>query len=179
MIEPMKTPTNSGSFALSPQLGKGYSVIEKIRLGGTGSTKIIYINGFDFLEDLEYKGNSITYINFELFPKGLVMRANKNSSHLEGIIKKDDIQQIKSSSRKIKIKVNKFHYKIVLDAAIEIELINNQTIKLYCPAISHKSFHSFLKKDWLATKITSTVKADDPILDKGSIIVNFLSSFIN
>ena len=58
-------------------LGGRYSWRERIRRGGIGSPKVIYAQGIPDFDQLSHQvPGQTTFVNFELLPQGLILRAN-------------------------------------------------------------------------------------------------------
>ena len=159
---------------IQSELGSEYSTIQKLKLGGTGSTKAVYVNGIEYFKELVTEGNSLSYVSFELFPEGIVLRCSKDNSTSGAILKKNEIKYIHFESRRIKVKT-----RIVHDSKIQIELINNESINLYCPTTFYKSMKTYWTKDWLNEKIDFTIDPADPVIDSNGLILDTISNILN
>ena len=62
---------------LNNLVGKPYSFIQSIRLGGTGSKRMIVDEASANMHDYFSKTNSLNYANIELRPQGVLVRINK------------------------------------------------------------------------------------------------------
>ncbi len=63
---------------INDEMGKPYSFLERIKLRGTGSSRMIidcFSNDLDYLDN---KLGDTQYANIELRPKGIIVRINKS-----------------------------------------------------------------------------------------------------
>lgn len=59
--------------------GGKFSFLERIKIGGIGSAKVIYQSGLDYFDELnQHIENEISFANFELLKNGLLIRLNRN-----------------------------------------------------------------------------------------------------
>ena len=74
----------------SRKLGK-YSFFQKLRLGGSGSPRIIYQGGSSDFDEIASIDVSITYAQIELFPLGMAIRMRERSNGQAAIIMFKDL----------------------------------------------------------------------------------------
>jgi hypothetical protein len=58
--------------------GGKYSLLERIRMGGIGSAKVIYKSGVPYFDEIAFVENEITFANFEILKNGLLIRVYRN-----------------------------------------------------------------------------------------------------
>ena len=75
--------------------GGKYRFFEKIKMGGVGSSKIVYQSGFSEIDALMNDvGSDLCYINFEYLKKGILGRVNKGQKLIGVIMHFDEIEKI-------------------------------------------------------------------------------------
>ena len=62
---------------LDDLVGKGFSFIQSIKLGGTGSKRMIVDEASGNMQEFLNKTSSLNYANIELRPQGILVRMNK------------------------------------------------------------------------------------------------------
>ena len=62
---------------INNQLGKAYNIIQKIKLKGIGSRRMIIENFSHDMANLELKVSGIQYANIEIRPKGIIVHINQ------------------------------------------------------------------------------------------------------
>ena len=67
-MQVLENPANERMIAKT--LGKPYSLMQKVKLKGTGSAKFIYLKGIEAFEPIKALNGDLDYVNFELYPKG-------------------------------------------------------------------------------------------------------------
>ena len=63
---------------LQESAGSEFSFIKKLQIGGTGSMKMIHLEGLDFIDKFEPTSKSHHYLSLELRPNSLVGRTYGN-----------------------------------------------------------------------------------------------------
>lgn len=179
MMEVLK----QNSSSISRTIGRDYSFLEKLKLKGTGSSKLIYVEGVLSLNKLANSSQSHSFASFQLYPKGIVIRMSKNGK-VEGIVlKKEEIEEIAIVARRIKIKNRSFlrlvKYKVVHDATLSIQLKSGEPILFYCLTAHYRNVLPFFRKDWLKSKLHFSVDPADPVLDTNGLIVDAIMDLAN
>ena len=62
---------------INAEMGKPFGLIEKLRLGGIGSRRMIIENFSEDLKNLALKVSGIQYANIELRPNGIIIHINQ------------------------------------------------------------------------------------------------------
>ena len=62
---------------INAEMGKPFGLIEKLRLGGIGSRRMIIENFSEDLNNLALKVSGIQYANIELRPNGVIIHINQ------------------------------------------------------------------------------------------------------
>ena len=62
---------------INAEMGKPFGLIEKLRLGGIGSRRMIIENFSEDLKNLALKVSGIQYANIELRPNGIIVHINQ------------------------------------------------------------------------------------------------------
>lgn len=156
-------------------LGGKFSLWEKFKIGGIGSSKTVYISGIDHFDKL-LKSQNLRYTSFELFPQAILLRTLNRNNLNSILIEKSDIRSITFTSRRIKVKY-KGRFKIVHDAKINFQLMDH-SIHFYTPTSFYKPIKKYLNKSWLKSLSQFELDPNPPIYDKGgSMISAFLDGF--
>jgi hypothetical protein len=156
------------------ELDPTYSFIKKLQLNGTGSSKLIYLKGVSYFDELKKLNQDLDYVNFELFPKGVVVRYSKGNKKSGLILKRDQINQIEFESTRIKVRYKR-GLKIVNEAKIIISL-KTANITFYVPVSFYKSNKPFWTKDWLKHLTTYKQNSAKPKLDSNGLYLDILVS---
>ena len=71
---------NKGQLVTKDKMyfGGKYSLLERIRMGGIGSAKVIYKSGVPYFDEIAFVENEISFANFELLKNGLLIRVYRN-----------------------------------------------------------------------------------------------------
>ena len=72
---------NNGQFTIRDldYFGGKYSFLQRLKMDGVGSSKVIYISGIPYFDELShFIENETPYVNFELMKNGLLVRLNRN-----------------------------------------------------------------------------------------------------
>ena len=62
---------------INVEMGKPFGLIEKLKLGGIGSRRMIIENFSEDIENLALKVSGIQYANIELRPNGIIVHINQ------------------------------------------------------------------------------------------------------
>ncbi len=62
---------------INAEMGKPFGLIEKLKLGGIGSRRMIIENFSEDIENLALKVSGIQYANIELRPNGIIVHINQ------------------------------------------------------------------------------------------------------
>ena len=62
---------------INTEMGKPFSLIEKLKLGGIGSRRMIIENFSEDIKNLTLKVSGIQYANIELRPNGIIVHINQ------------------------------------------------------------------------------------------------------
>ena len=79
-------PNKDYSKTVKETLGDHFSLIEKIKLGGVGSSRLIIKESSIKIREKQYHSQDINYANIELRPKGIVIHINQNQQQQSWII---------------------------------------------------------------------------------------------
>lgn len=105
-MHPLETEsTGNLTPAELARFGGTYSLREKLQLGGTGSSKIIYQEGIPTFDELR-RGiqNEVAYANFEWLKNGLILRLNINQRLSCVGLTLEEIERINLLAYRIKIR---------------------------------------------------------------------------
>ncbi len=58
---------------LNKQAGSAYSLTKRLKLVGTGSMKIIHLEGIDYIDHVEANKTKGAYLSFEIRPNALIL----------------------------------------------------------------------------------------------------------
>jgi hypothetical protein len=150
-----------------------YSFMESLKLGGTGSTKLIYKSGIIEIENLiTSKGNDFVYINLELLKNGLLLRTNSSQNIKCFGFRLDEIKTLSVTVFKVQIRVKKFGVyvtKIVNRGELEIK-DGNSCVRLLILVKDLKSFTKFMNKPILKEKLKYIVSNNEPEKEESYIM---------
>ena len=62
---------------INAEMGKPFGLIEKLKLGGIGSRRMIIENFSEDIKNLTLKVSGIQYANIELIPNGIIVHINQ------------------------------------------------------------------------------------------------------
>jgi hypothetical protein len=167
----------SNTRFIQQKIGVHYSFFKKLKLGGVGSTKVVYLKGVSVFDEIKNSGQDLDFVNFELYPKGLIIRYSKGNKKKGLIIHKSEIDQILFESTKVKV-----HFrngtKIVHEAVIKLLLDSGSTISFYVPVSFYKSTKPYWLKDWLADIIIYKENPAKPRIDSNGHYLGILQSIL-
>lgn len=176
----IEIPPNRSLSDFEQKAGGAFSLFEKVKLGGTGSSKVIHLKGLTDLPALESEDQTFNYTSFELFPKGMIIRTAEHQTTKCYLILTSEIESIRLIKRRIKVKdrriLTKNPYYIVHDAKIDFVLNTGQHLTFYGPATFFKSIERFFKKLWLSDKTRFETLPIDPIEDQSHWVILLMSS---
>lgn len=156
-------------------LGGSFTFIEKIKLRGTGSPKLIYRSGIEAIDkSLTTHSNKINYVNFELFKNGIVIRYKNDTKSIGIGIQINEIERIVLTAFKIKI-WRKIRWKKQSDIVYRGELdifINNKVLQFSILTKDFESCFNFWNKKHLHEKFEYKVSNTPPENDE-SLLFNF------
>ena len=131
-------------------------------------------NDVSFFDEIKTRNQDLDYVNFELFPTGIVIWYSKGNKKSGLILKKDRINQIEFESTPIKVR-HKRHFKIVHEAKIKISL-KTANIAFYVPVTFYQSNKPFWTKDWLKSLTTYKKNSAEPKLDSNGLYLDTIAS---
>ena len=96
------TDAGDAPYEVLLQFGGSYRFFEKLRRGGIGSPKWIYLSGIDAFDNIQQgRGTDTCYVNGEWLRDGILFRLNK-VQRLKGLITSfDSIEKITLENRVI------------------------------------------------------------------------------
>lgn len=155
------------------ELGGQFSFLNKVKLGGIGSPKLIYQKGIKEFDQLKTANQDLNYINFELFPNAIVGRFTKKGESVGVIISQEEIEKIQFESRRIKIST-RWGVRIVQDATIQFKLHGSIYLLFHCPVTFYKPAKHFFSKSWLQFKSQFSMNPAPPVWDKEASILSVI-----
>ena len=152
-MRPLETDsTGNLTPAELARFGGTYTFREKLQLGGTGSSKIIYQEGIPIFDEL-HRGiqNEVAYANFEWLKKGLILRLNI-SQRLSCVgLTLEEIESINLLAYRVRIRRMRWGVlvsKIVHRGELEILASNGLKAKfVITPPFFEGMVHFFSKED--------------------------------
>ncbi len=158
--------------------GGTYSFWERIKLKGVGSPKIVYHAGiptFDALND--YVENDNSFVSFELMKNGLILRLNRIQRLRCVGTRLTDIEAIKLTGYKIKLKHTKWHEnanKVVHMGILEILEVDGTRCSFRIFTQSFDDLLKFFKKAPFAGKFTFQL-SENPTEEEEKELATFLA----
>ena len=89
---------NNGRLTIKDKeyFGGKYSFIQRIKMNGVGSPKVIYKSGIPYFDELSsFVENEVPFVNFELMQNGLLIRLNRNQKTRIVGFRLDEILMVK------------------------------------------------------------------------------------
>ena len=145
--------------------GRGYNLVEKIKLRGIGSPRLIYYGGLSRFDVVSNRSNDTNYVNIELFRAGLALRLKKEDLFVCALIPKADLQEVDFETFKIKIYYN--GKEIVKSAARISLLLESHKIDLLLGAAYYKPGLAFFKKTFFENSISFRIDPSPPMDENG------------
>lgn len=160
---------------LQESAGSEFSFIKKLKIGGTGSMKMIHIEGLEFIDEFAPTSKSHHHLSFELRPNSLIGRTYGNGSKTF-TIKKEALLGVHFETYNLRI-LTKTGIVIRHEALAQIRL-ENKSFKLYIPRAAYKPIRIFFNKDWLKHKTKFTVSSSEPELNSTALIAEIITRMI-
>jgi len=131
--------------------GGNYNFVEKLKMNGTGSCKIIYESGINLFDKIKLDSLETSFINFEILKNGLIIRFNKTQKLAFVGIKLTEIKKLILFAYRIEIRYINPNDKIVKIKKVKrgefaIVSINNEIVKFTALANNFKVLKSFFEK---------------------------------
>ena len=102
-------------------LAETYSFVDKLKMSGTGSPKILYVSGVPVFDEMDNGLESeVSFVSFELLRDGLIARLNRNQRYSCAGVRLSDIQQINFTAYRLESRVLKQPPRISLRGDLEI-----------------------------------------------------------
>jgi hypothetical protein len=160
---------------LQESVGPEFSLMKKLKIGGSGSMKMIHIEGIELIAKFDSTSKSQHYLSFELRPNALIGRTNGDPVKTF-FIRKEAVSSIIFETYNLRI-VTKTGIFIRHEALVYI-VIDKRIIKLYVPRNAYKPVKKFFGKDWLKEKIDFTLSSAEPELNYNALIADIISRLI-
>ncbi len=131
-MHPLETDsTGNLTPAELARFGGTYTFREKLQLGGTGSSKIIYQEGIPTFDELR-RGieNEVAYANFEWLKNGLILRLNTNQRLSCVGLTLEEIERINLLAYRIKIR--RMRWGVLVNKIVhrgELEIVGSSGLK--------------------------------------------------
>lgn len=149
--------------------GGTYSLLEKIRMNGVGSPKIIYESGIpvfdDFVRDVE---GELSFVSFELLKNGLILRLNRKLELRCAGTRLSDIEAIRLVAFRIEVsKVVRRNSpgKIVHRGILEIFEQDNEVSTFNIFTQNFQSLLKFFQKKPFEGKLAYSISDKEPEKD--------------
>lgn len=132
--------------------GGAYTLREKLQLGGTGSSKIIYQEGIPIFDEFR-RGieNEVAYVNLEWLKNGLILRLNINQRLSCVGLTLVEIESINLLAYRVKIR--RMHFGILVNKIVhrgELEIVDSSGLKarfLITPPFFEGMLHFFSRQE--------------------------------
>lgn len=162
---------------ISREIGAPYPFLKKLKLGGTGSPKIVYLDGIPFFQSVRDAGQDLDYLNFELYPDGLIGRYNKRNQLSGVLFTRKELHHIHFLTLLFKVRTM-YGLKEVEEAVITFQLITGEKIRFYVPVTFYKALKPFFLKDWLRQKISFEIKEADRPVDSAAFYLEVVGRIL-
>ena len=175
----------SGHLVIKEKLyfGGEFSFLQKLKLNGTGSNKLIYIEGIEEL-DLLYRDveGELIFVNFEILPNGLILRANCNQRLMNLGVRLSDISEINLTGYRIDIGKSKFGIinsdGVAYRGELEIlEIENHKKTIFRVVTREYNQILAFFKSSHLVHLFSHSISINEPETDNSDLL-DFLSHFV-
>lgn len=176
----------SNTRIIQLEIGKPFGIFDKLKLKGIGSPRCIYLEGSTFLDEPRETSADLEFVNFEIYPNGLVGRYSKGNRKRGFAIKKDDIKEILITKSTILVKGNNAYIKSfetryygAYQATLEIKTVDNESLLFFVPPLYYESFYPYWKKSWLNAKTSFEISPEEPETDNNSRYFQILEAISN
>lgn len=102
-------------------VGKTFPFFDRLKMGGTGSIRMIYLKGLNTFDEMTDLSTSLQYVSMELRQQGFVIRYSKKNIYKACLVKYNELENISIVSQKIRI-YYKGRPKIIHEAVIVFKL---------------------------------------------------------
>lgn len=154
--------------------GGSFSFLERIKMGGIGSPKIVYEQGIPEFDALD-RGveNEVSFASFELLKNGLILRVNRNQRLACVGLKISDIDRIQVTAYRIEIPSSRWsrnRTRIVHRGVLEIIGKDQSASRFSIFTQNFEPLLKFLQKDQLIDKLDYKISDDPPEKDNESLL---------
>lgn len=168
----------SNTRLIQLEIDKPFGFLEKLKLKGIGSPRCIYLKGSAFFDEPKETSSDLEFVNFEIYPGGIVGRYSKGNRKRGIAIKKKDINKIIITTSYILVQGRNGSYKTP-QAKLDLSIDGFGEISFFIPPVYYKSTIPFWEKDWLKEKSHFIESTDEPELDKDSKYISLLEALAN
>ncbi len=134
---------------------------------GVGSPKLYYLKGIPSFEKLHHQSRTLSMVNFQIYPKGLVVRLSKSNKNTAVVILENEIVKVRFVSRRVKVRLRNWYYQYYdttkHDAQLIFLLKNGELFSCYTSVSFYEATKQFFKKAWLMTKMDFELLKGEPI----------------
>lgn len=166
--------TNRSGELIRPEqkaFGGTFPFFEKLKMGGTGSSKMIYHKGipeFDMLNKGEVGMTS--FVSFELLKNGLLLRLNRNQKTKCLGIQLTELQKIELIAYRIEIREERFNVrktKIIHRGELTIQSKDGVSAEFEILSSNFKSVKKYFNSPQLKAFFTFSISTNPPEKDFG------------
>ncbi|MBL6648820.1 MAG: hypothetical protein ISP56_00975 [Flavobacteriaceae bacterium] len=94
-------------------VGKPFSIFERIKLGGIGSSKLLITKTDSIINNLLELDHNINYCNIEIRPKGIIIRFRSLLDTYALIIPYFKLKLFKGKSNEYSVYIDKYYIKVI------------------------------------------------------------------
>jgi len=94
-------------------VGKPFSIFERIKIGGIGSSKLLITKTDSIINNLLELDHNINYCNIEIRPKGIIIRFRSLLDTYALIIPYFKLKLFKGKSNEYSVYIDKYYIKVI------------------------------------------------------------------
>lgn len=161
--------TNRSGELTKPEqkaFGGAFSLLQKWKMGGTGSSKIIYQKGISAFDELNKDEEGvISFISFELLKNGLLLRLNRNQrTKCLGILL-SELKKVALEAYRIEIieqGISLNRIEIVQRGVLSVIPKEGESATFEVISSNFKSIKAYFEKPMLKDKFTFSISNNPP-----------------
>jgi len=187
-MKPIKTASHGELRSTdSDKLGGQFTWREKLKMGGSGTSKILYRSGIPYFDELsKIAEDELAYANFELFRNGLVVRFNRVTKLRVAGCTMEEIERITLVAFRVRISrrasfgpqyiigLFKPTFRIVHRGEISLYLVGSDQPMIFDVLVGNfKAIKQFFERPPFYSKFHYSVSPNQPELDFSHYLTTF------
>lgn len=154
--------------------GGTYSLWERLKMGGTGSSKIVYESGIDHFDQLDRGiANELGFVSFEILKNGLILRLNRNQRLRCVGVRLSELEQIRLVAFRIELRYRRFNgyrTKIVHRGELELLEVDGTSSRFSIFTQNFESLLQYFNRKELVSKLHYSISELPPEKDYSNLL---------